>query len=42
MPFNLFDGAFPGVAQVGDQRAGQAELRVGGQDQPGPAVGGLG
>ncbi|XVS67073.1 hypothetical protein ACQPYE_13740 [Actinosynnema sp. CA-299493] len=30
-----FGGAFPGVAQVGDQWAGQAELGAGGQDRPG-------
>src|SRR3954451_10672009 len=32
-------GPFPGVAQVGGQVAGQAQLGVGGDDQPGPAVG---
>ncbi len=32
-------GAFPGAAQVGDERAGEAELGVRGDDQPGPAVG---
>ena len=33
-------GAFPGAAEVGDRAAGEAELGVGGQDEPGPAVGG--
>ena len=31
--------AFPGVAQIGDQRSGQAQLDMRGDDQPGPAVG---
>ena len=31
-------GPFPGAAQVGGQRAGQAELGVAGDDQPGPPV----
>ena len=33
--------AFPGAAQVGGERAGQPELGVAGDDQPGPAVGGM-
>lgn len=32
--------AFPGQAEVGDGGAGKAQLSVGGQDEPGPAVGG--
>ena len=35
-------GPFPGAAQVGDEGAGQAELGVRGDDQPGPAVAGVG
>jgi hypothetical protein len=31
--------AFPGAAQIGDQRSGQAQLDMRGDDQPGPAVG---
>lgn len=31
----------PGTTQVGGEMTGQAQLGVGGQDQPGPAVGGL-
>ena len=31
-------GAFPWQAQVGGERAGQVELGVGGDDQPGPPV----
>ncbi len=32
--------AFPGQAQVLSERAGQAQLGVGGNDQPGPPVSG--
>jgi hypothetical protein len=32
-------GPFLGSAQIGDEVAGQPELRVGGDHQPGPAVG---
>ena len=32
----------PGPAQVGCEWAGEAELGVSGEDEPGPAVGGLG
>src|SRR5215217_3143901 len=35
-------GPFPGQADVRDGAAGEAELGVGEQDQPGPAVGLLG
>src|SRR5205807_2609749 len=35
-------GFLPGVSQVVDEVSGQAELGVRGDDQPGPAVGGLG
>jgi hypothetical protein len=31
-------GSLPGAAQVGGQRAGESELGVGGDDDPGPAV----
>ena len=34
-------GPFPGQAQVSGQRAGEAELGVGGDDQPGPPVRGV-
>ncbi len=34
-------GLFPGAAQVGCQVAGEAELGVAGDDQPGPPVGGV-
>ncbi len=35
-------GFFPGTASVACEGAGETELGVGGDDQPGPAVGGLG
>jgi hypothetical protein len=35
-------GALPGAAEVVGQRPGEAQLGVAGDDQPGPAVGGLG
>jgi hypothetical protein len=34
-------GAFPGAAQVGGERAGEPELGVAGDHDPGPAVGGV-
>src|SRR5512139_53809 len=34
------NGSFPRTAQIGGDVAGEAELGVGGDDQPGPAVGG--
>ena len=34
-------GLFPGTAPVSGEWAGEAELGVGGEDQPGPAVGGF-
>jgi hypothetical protein len=35
-------GSFPGAAEIGDEGAGEAELGVRGDDQPVPAVPGLG
>jgi hypothetical protein len=35
-------GALPGAAEVVGQRPGETQLGVAGDDQPGPAVGGLG
>src|SRR3954453_6457899 len=35
-------GSFPGAAQIHGELTGQAQLGVGGDDQPGPAVGGGG
>lgn len=40
-PFR-WDGPFPGTTQVGCERAGEPQLGVGGEDQPGPAVRRLG
>jgi hypothetical protein len=40
--FAWFGGSFPGATEVLGEGPGEAELGVGGDDQPGPQVGGVG